>query len=80
MIDFNRIFYDLMNIRNSDQCEEILHNAIVQALERMRSTTLELYSDKEHCADFMLFFMFRALEDMLDYYEISEMVGDEDNN
>jgi hypothetical protein len=69
-----------MNIRNEPKCEKILHNAIVQALERMRSSVLELYSNKEHTADLMLFFMFRGLEDIVDYYEVSEMVEDDPDN
>ena len=71
-IDLNRMFYDLSIISNEPLCEEILHQAIVDSLTKMRNV-VELYSVKEHLASLIIFSAFSNLEDLIDFYQISNM-------
>jgi len=72
MIDLNRMFYDLSIISNEPLCEEILHQAIVDSLTKMRNV-VELYSVQEHLASLIIFSAFSNLEDLIDFYQISNM-------
>ena len=72
MIDLNRMFYDLSIISNEPLCEEILHQAIVDSLTKMRNV-VELYSVKEHLASLLVFSAFSNLENLIDFYQISNM-------
>jgi len=75
MNDYDRMFHDLSIIRSDSGCEKILHYHIKESLRIMRRFN-ELYADPEKLSGLMLFFMFRAFEDIIDYYEIKTEYGE----